>query len=121
MSLCAEPEHVPAGLDMHAGGVCVPHQQSPHGRDGHPCACWRRYGFIVYKTRAAAETAVVQLANQELEAFPGRKVNVRGILRVRLLVLDMLLGCWVCRTSAVSACAGVLLTVLLQPSYRLVV
>jgi hypothetical protein len=43
-------------------------------------SCWLscRYGFIVYKTREAAEAAVETLAGQELEGFPGRKVNVRA-------------------------------------------
>lgn len=33
----------------------------------------------MYKTREAAEQAVIELPGKELEGFAGRKVNVRGI------------------------------------------
>lgn len=46
----------------------------------------------MYKTRESAEQAVIELANQELESFPGRKVNVRGALF--WLGASAELSCW---------------------------
>eukprot|EP00882_Tetradesmus_deserticola_P015278 GHRQ01016274.1.p1 GENE.GHRQ01016274.1~~GHRQ01016274.1.p1 ORF type:complete len:304 (+),score=145.33 GHRQ01016274.1:334-1245(+) len=43
--------------------------KNPDGRN-------RGYGFVVYKTKAAAENAVQHLNAQELPDFPGRKVRV---------------------------------------------
>jgi hypothetical protein len=58
-------------------GACIADQYC-HANRGLSAGRLCRYGFIVYKTREAAEQAVAELPGKELDGFPGRKVNVRG-------------------------------------------